>query len=195
MIRRFALVLAAAALLPAAAAAQQSFVRDVAHSQINFEASSRLLDAQGFFGQWDAEIGLVPGQWDKTSLKLTIDPKSINTRIDRRDAHLKSCDFFCADSFPAITFVSTLVNAPAGGNKVNITGDLTIRGVTKKVTIPGTLVFYDEGSKRGRVKGAFTIDRMEYGVKFQSGMNPIEPEVKVSFDVSFMAKPAAAGNQ
>ena len=194
MVRRFALVLAAAALLPAAAAAQQSFVRDVAHSQINFEASSRLLDAQGFFGTWDADIALVPGQWDKTSLKLTIDPKSINTRIEMRDNHLKSCDFFCVDSFPAITFVSRIVNSPAGSNKVNITGDLTVRGTTKRITIPGTLVFYDEQSKRGRVKGSFTIDRNEFGVKFQPPVNPIEPEVKVSFDVSFQQKPEKNGN-
>ncbi|MBA4071683.1 MAG: hypothetical protein C0497_07585 [Gemmatimonas sp.] len=175
-------------LVATAAGAQEAkFVKDAAHSQINFVAESRLLDAHGFWDTWDVDITLDPAAWDKASVKLVIDTKSVNTRVVARDNHLRSKDFFHADSFPQITFVSTIVNK-LSDTKVNLTGDLTIRGVTKPVTIPGTLVFWDEKTRTGRMKGQFTIVRSEYGVAYNSMMNPIADEVAVSFNVTF--KPA-----
>ncbi|HEY3286180.1 MAG TPA: YceI family protein [Gemmatimonadaceae bacterium] len=176
------------ALLVATAAGAQDakFVKDAAHSEINFVAESRLLDAHGYWEKWDADISFDPTDWQKASVRLVIDAKSINTRVSARDTHLRSKDFFATDSFPQITFVSKIVNK-VGDAKVNITGDLTIRGVTKPVTIPGTLVFYDEKAKMGRMKGQFTIVRSEYGVSFNSSMNPIADEVPVTFDISFKA--------
>ncbi|MBM3908882.1 MAG: YceI family protein [Gemmatimonadetes bacterium] len=177
------------ALLVATAAGAQDgkYVRDPAHSEINFVGASRLLDANGFWEKWDADITFDPADWSKASVKLVIDAKSINTRVERRDNHLRSKDFFHADSFPQITFASKIVNKMSD-TKVNITGDLTIRGVTKPVTIPGTLVFYDPQSKMGRMKGQFTIVRSEYGVSYNSTMNPIADEVPVSFDITFRPK-------
>ena len=170
----------------AAGAQETRLVKDAAHSEINFVAESRLLDAHGYWENWDADISLDPAAWDKSSVKLVIDAKSINTRVTARDNHLRSKDFFAVDSFPQITFVSTLVNRV--GDKLNVTGDLTIRGVTKKVTIPGTLVFWDEQAKTGRVKGQFTIVRSDFGVSFNSTLNPIADEVPVSFNITL--KPA-----
>jgi len=180
-------------LLVAASAAdaqQTKFVTDPAHSEINFVAESRLLDAHGFWDKWTADITFDPAAWDKSAIKLVIDTKSVNTRVAMRDNHLRSKDFFYADSFPQITFVSTLVNK-VGQNKLNFTGDLTIRGVTKKVTIPGTMVFWDDASKMGRVKGTFTVVRSDFGVAFNSKMNPIADEVPVSFNITFRAAPGA----
>ena len=129
--------LSALLLLPALAAFTSAvetkpYVRDEAHSQINFSASSRLIDAQGFWGKWDAAIAFDPAAIDKTTLNITIDAKSVNTRVEMRDNHLKSKDFFHADSFPTITFVSKSVRATAGqpagdlnNVKLIITGDLT----------------------------------------------------------------------
>jgi polyisoprenoid-binding protein YceI len=177
------------ALLVATAAGAQDgkYVKDAAHSEINFVAESRLLDANGFWEKWDADITFDPADWTKASVKLVIDAKSINTRVERRDNHLRSKDFFHADSFPQITFASTIVNK-LSDTKVNITGDLTIRGVTKQVTIPGTLVFWDEKTRTGRMKGQFTIVRSDYGVSFNSTMNPIADEIPVAFNVTFRPK-------
>jgi len=180
-----AFLLAPALVAATPASAPERFVRDVAHSQINFVAESRLLSAHGTFQHWDAEILFDAANVEATSLKITIDATSIDTRIDRRDAHLKSNDFFAADSFPQITFVSTFVNNAGESGRMRISGDLTIRGQTKRITIPARLNFFDAQNQMGRVTGEFVINRSEFGVSFQSPVNPIEDEVKVQFDVAF----------
>lgn len=180
-----AFLLAPALVAATPATAPERFVRDVAHSQINFVAESRLLSAHGTFQNWDAEILFDAANVEATSLKITIDATSIDTRIDRRDAHLKSNDFFAADSFPQITFVSTFVNNAGESGRMHISGDLTIRGQTKRITIPARLNFFDAQNQMGRVTGEFVINRSEFGVSFQSPVNPIEDEVKVQFDVAF----------
>ena len=164
------------------------YVKDAAHSEINFVAESRLLDAHGFWERWDADITFDPAAWDKSSVTLVIDAGSINTRVTARDNHLRSKDFFAVDSFPQITFVSAIVNK-VGDARLNITGDLTIRGVTKRVTIPGTMVFWDEQARTGRMKGQFTIVRSDYGVSFSPAMNPIADEIPVTFNVTFKPAP------
>jgi len=163
----------------------ERFVRDVAHSQINFVAESRMLSAHGTFQRWDAEIMFDATNIEATSLKITIETASIDTRIERRDNHLRSADFFAADSFPQITFVSTFVNNRGTDGALLITGDLTIRGVTKRITIPAKLNFFDPQNNIGRVTGQFIIDRTEFGVNYTSVANPIQNEVAVQFDVAF----------
>ena len=186
--KRFIPVLALLPVLAAASAyVPKPFVRDVAHSRIDFLASSRLLDAQGTFDKWDAQIVFDHEKVENTSFVITIDAKSINTRIGMRDDHLRSNDFFATDSFPTITFKSAFVNAPSA-DRLNITGDLTIRGRTKRVTIPARLVFFDAASGMGRVKGSTTIHREDYGVSFNPPVNPIESEVEIQFDVTFKGK-------
>ena len=170
----------------AAGAQDVKFVKDAAHSEINFVAESRLLDAHGFWEKWDAELALDPTAWEKSSVKLVIDSKSVNTRVVMRDNHLRSKDFFAADSFPQITFTSKLVNR-ISDTKLNITGDLTMRGVTKSVTIPVTLVFWDDKARSGRFKGQFTIQRSDFGIVFNSTMNPIAEDVAVNFNLAFRA--------
>lgn len=185
-------VLAALGAIPVLAAASTAidpkpYVRDVPHSQINFIAESQLVDAHGTFDRWDAEILFDAEKVEASSVKLTIDAKSINTRIEMRDNHLKSNDFFAADSFPTITFASKFVNK-LSEDRVNITGDLTIRGRTKTITVPSRLVFFDPARKVGRIKGEFTIDRNDFGVSFQPPVNRIQPEVRVQFDIAFTEK-------
>lgn len=191
MSRTFLAALLAPALIAATpASAPERFVRDVAHSQINFVAESRLLSAHGTFKQWDAEIMFDPANVETSSVTITIAAASIDTRIEMRDNHLKSNDFFAADSFPQITFKSAFVNNAGESGRIRITGDLTIRGKTKRVTVPARLVFFDPQNNMGRVTGSFVIDRTEFGVGFNPPMNPIENEVQVQFDIAF-AKPKA----
>jgi polyisoprenoid-binding protein YceI len=158
---------------------------DRAHSEINFTASSRLLDAHGFFDKWEAEVALNPDALETSTVRLVIDASSINTRIERRDTHLKSPDFFDVAKYPTITFVSksiTKTSATAG----TLTGDLTLRGVTKTIAIPVSMVFYEGG--RGRFRGQFQIDRKDYGISYDSKVNPIADTVDVQFNMSLAEK-------
>jgi polyisoprenoid-binding protein YceI len=186
---RFRLAPLVAVVLAASSLSAQSMHEiDKAHSEINFTADARLLTAHGYFGNWNAKVMLDSAAMEKSTVELTIDTKSINTRNDRRDGHLKSPDFFAADSFPEITFKSKSVKK-TGASSLDITGDLTVRGVTKTVTIPAEVIFYEAGI--GRFRGKFSLMRMEYGIKYQSKLNPIKDKVDVEFEMTVrVPKPA-----
>lgn len=187
--------LAGAMLMPILMAARpfvdaKPHVIDKNHSQINFIADSRLLSAHGFFGKWDADVKLDATNWSASTVSISIDATSLNTRVDMRDNHLRSPDFFDVAKFPTITFKSVSVTKVAEG-KLDIAGDLTIRGVTKRIVVPATAVFYEKGA--GRFRGQFAINRKDYGVAFDSPVNPIENEVQVQWDMAISEpKPAAA---
>lgn len=186
--------LAAALVLPLALVAARPFtaptphVIDKAHSQINFIADSRLISARGHFATWDAEIALDAANLASSSVTITIDAASIDTRVDRRDTHLKSADFFDVEQHPKITFTSTAVRPKAEG-QLDIEGDLTIRGTTKRITVPASMVFYEAGV--GRFRGEFVLKRSEYGVSYDSRVNPIKDDVTVQWDFA-VQDPAAA---
>ena len=169
-------------------AAQASHAIDKAHSEINFVADSRLLSAHGFFGKWDAVIQLDPTKLEASTVAITIDASTINTRVEMRDNHLRSDDFFAVAKHPTITFTSASVKQTAP-NKLDITGDLTVRGVTRRIVVPASMVFYDKGA--GRFRGQFAIMRKDYGVAYDSAVNPIENEVQVQWDFS-IKEPAPA---
>ena len=185
---------AGAVLLPMLLAARpfvdvKPHVIDKNHSQINFIADSRLLSAHGFFGKWDADVKLDATNWPASTVAITIDATTLNTRVDTRDNHLRSPDFFDVAKFPTITFKSVSVAKVAEG-KLDITGDLTIRGVTKRIVVPATAVFYEKGA--GRFRGQFVVTRKDYGVAYDSVVNPIENEVQVQWDMAISEpKPAA----
>jgi polyisoprenoid-binding protein YceI len=167
------------ALLAARPLAAPSHVIDKAHSEINFVADSRLLSAHGFFEKWDAEIQLDPAKLESSAVTITIDANSINTRVAMRDNHLRSDDFLSVAKFPSITFKSVSVKQTAP-NKLDISGDLTLRGVTKRVVVPASMVFYEKGA--GRFRGQFSLMRKDYGVSYDPAVNPIENEVQVQWD-------------
>jgi len=186
--------LAAVVALPLVIAARplpeaKPHVIDKAHSEINFVADSRMLSAHGFFGKWEADVKLDAAKWENSTVAITIDAASINTRNERRDGHLKSGDFFDVEKNPNITFKSVSVKS-TGANKLDITGDLTVRGTTKRITVPATMMFYEGGT--GRFRGQFAINRLDYGVSYDSKLNPIQNEVQVQWDIALSEpKPAA----
>jgi len=185
-------LIAAAAVLPMLIAARPlapvPHTVDKAHSEINFVADSRMLSAHGLFGRWDAAVALDAQNWEASTVGITIDASSINTRVDMRDNHLRSAEFLDVAKHPAITFRSTSLKR-TGESKLDITGDLTVRSTTKRIVVPATLVFY-EGAQ-GRFRGGFAINRKDFGVSYDSSMNPIENEVQVQWDIVLKA-PAAA---
>ena len=171
-----------------AAAQPKPHVVDAAHSQINFTAEARFLSAPGFFGNWNSEIQLDPAKIENSNFKITIDATSINTRNERRDTHLKSKDFFDVATYPQITIVSKKITK-TGDKAYNVTADLTMHGVTKQVDVPLTMVFYE--NNRGRFRARFTLNRKDYGINYNSAMNPIQDMVEVQVDINVIDKEAS----
>lgn len=159
---------------------------DPRHSEINFVANARLISAHGHFDKWDAEVNLDPEKMENSNVKITIDAASINTKVAPRDAHLRSKDFLWVEQYPTITFVSKKVSGVREGH-YKIIGDFSLRGVTKELTVPVEMVFYE--NNRGRFRGAFQLSRSEFGVSYNSAGNPIEDLVQVQFDINLVNKP------
>ena len=157
------------------------------HGHISFKASSRLVDADGRFHRFGGEVRMDPKALEQAMVSLAIDAASVDTDILRRDDHLRSEDFFHVTRFPQITFTSRRV-ALANG-KVLITGDLTLRGVSREVTVPVDLEL-SAGVLRAR--GEFTIRMSEYGMTYRSWFNPLRDEVRIFFDLGGVPAPSGS---
>jgi polyisoprenoid-binding protein YceI len=160
---------------------------DHAHSQINFVAEARFISAHGYFDKWDAEVQLDPVKIENSSFKIAIEAASINTRVAMRDNHLRSKDFFDVATYPQITLVSKKITK-TGDRTYAVTGDLTLRGVTKQLDVEVTQVFYE--NNRGRFRASFRINRKAFGISYDSNMNPIEDVVQVQVDINVLDKEA-----
>lgn len=176
-------------LLTAGAAYAQTrpHIVDHSHSQINFVAEARFISAHGHFDKWDAEVQLDPAKIENSSFKITIEAASINTRIQPRDNHLRSKDFFDVATYPQITLVSKKITK-TGDKTYAVAADLTLRGVTKQIEIQINQVFY-EGT-RGRFRATFPINRKDFGMTYNSNMNRIEDVVQAQVDINVLDKEA-----
>ena len=148
-----------------------TFKIDPIHSSVLF--SIKHLEVTDFYGGFDVISGSVTfdaADPSKSAVDLTVPVESINTRNDKRNQHLKSPDFFNAKQFPTLTFKSNKVEA--SGDTYKVTGDLTIRGVTKPVTVDfkkGPEGKGQQGETRGGGETRFTIKRSDYGMTFMAG--------------------------
>jgi polyisoprenoid-binding protein YceI len=180
---RTALALLALAALPALA--QDTYKIDPVHSEVSFKVRHLLAKVSGRFTKFSGDIKIDTKNINKSSVEVSIDVASINTDVEARDNHLRSDAFFDVAKYPTITFKSTSVKEVAKG-KLEITGDFTIHGVTKRITFPITNAGTQAGPKPGTVvagfiDGALTIDRQEYGVSYGKGM--VGDEVAISLNI------------
>lgn len=172
------LLLPFAALIGLVAAGPRPFNIDRSHSEINFVVEAKFLDVHGFFDSFTVVTQLDPDSITKSSVQITIDPRYVNTRVTRRDGHLRTCDFFCVDSFPTITFQSKQVTR-VGPVNYRIDGDLTMRGITKPMSIPARMMYNDPGS--ARFTGQFDINRRDFSINGDGGGGIINDSVHVEF--------------
>ncbi len=157
------------------------------HGEISFKATSRLVDADGTFHRFAGEVRVDPGALEQAVVSLAIEAASVDTGIQRRDDHLRSEDFFHVARSPQITFTSRRI-VPADG-KVLITGDLTLHGVRREVTVPVELEL-SAGTLRAR--GEFTIRMSDYGMAYRSWFNPLRDEVRILFDLRGVPAPSGS---
>jgi polyisoprenoid-binding protein YceI len=149
--------------------AAETWQIDPVHSYLQFNIRHFVVSkVHGRFTQWGGTIQLDSQQPANSKVEIQIDANSIDTGDARRDGHLKTADFFDTEKYPHITFQSTEVE-PVGTNQYRVTGDLTIRDVSKPVTLEvdhGGEVKDPWGNQRGgfSIKGAF--DRRDFGLSF-----------------------------
>ena len=169
-----------------AATYAQNWKIDAAHSKIRFSAKYLVIsDTEGEFKKFDGTITSSKADWTDLQATISVDVNSINTDNEMRDGHLKSDDFFNAEKYPTITFkVISVKNL--GGNKYMLTGDLTIRDVTKRVEVPvvfGGTVKDPWGNLKAGFKATGTINRKDFGLKYTNAA--ATGEAVVSDNVEF----------
>ena len=156
------------ALVLPAAAETQSWNIDGAHSSAQFSVRHMgISTVRGAFTKMSGTVQYDPADLAKTVIDATIEAASVDTRVEMRDNDLRSPHFFDASKYPTLTFKSKKV-AEAGPGKLKVTGDLTIHGVTKEVTLdvegPSAPVKDPRGNLRVGASASTTINRKDFGV-------------------------------
>jgi polyisoprenoid-binding protein YceI len=143
--------------------AQTTWNLDKVHSNVKFAVSHMVVsEVEGSFKIFDGNLVASKPDLSDAKINFSVDVASVNTDNERRDGHLKSDDFFNAEKFPKMTFVSKSMK-PLGNNKYKLTGDLT-KTVEFDVTYGGQ-INTGRGIKAG-FKAKTTIDRLQYGLKY-----------------------------
>jgi len=167
-------------------------------SHTNVEFTVRHMMISNVKGQFQKTLGTITADGtDPASAKIdaTIDASSVDTRVDKRDAHLKSPDFLDVAKFPTITFKSTKIEA-AGPNQWKVTGDLTVHGVTKPVVLDvegaGAPIHDPTGHMRAGASATTKIDRRDFGLIWNKALEAggvlVGNEVAISIDVEAVKK-------
>ena len=168
-----------------------TYTIDPTHSRIGFVARHAMVTkVRGSFNEFDGTGAFDTDNPTAAQLQLTIKAASIDTRNADRDAHLRSNDFFDMDTYPEIRFVSTAVEQ-TGDDEYQVTGDLTIKGITKPVTVEfeytGTAVD-PYGNTRIGLDGKTTVNRKDWGVSWNAALEAggvlVSEKVTLEFEVS-----------
>lgn len=189
------LVTAGAMLAAGVASASQKYDIDQAHSYIGFSVRHMAVsNVRGEFKQYEGDLSVDETDLAKSSVELRIDAASIDTDVQRRDEHLRSADFLDVGNHPEIVFRSTKIEKLADG-EYRATGDLTIRGVTRQVTLDLEVagpINDPFGNLRLGVDGQVTINRKDFGVSWSqvldNGGLVVADDVKISFSLEAFRK-------
>ena len=189
--------LAAALSLPAAAATG-TWQIDPNHSSAQFAVKHLgLSTVRGAFTKVTGTVSLDDKDVTKSTVDVTIDANSVDTRVPNRDNDLRSDHFFDVAKYPTITFKSTKVEQVAPG-KLKVTGDLTIHGTTKSVILdvdgPSAPIKDPWGNQRSAASASTELNRQDYGVKWNAKLDNggvvVGDDVQITIDLE-MVQPAA----
>ncbi|HEX9304559.1 MAG TPA: YceI family protein [Thermoanaerobaculia bacterium] len=171
--KKAALAIAAGlSIVGIAAAATETFVFDKAHSQVGFQIRHFLTKVEGRFRDYDGRIVIDRQNPAKSQVEVRIQAASIDTGNEKRDADLKSANFFEVEKYPTITFKSAKVT-PSGKDLYLVTGDLTMHGVTKTMVIPVRHTgFLNLGKmEKAGFEVTFPINRKDFGITWNRSLD------------------------
>ena len=164
---------------------------DTTHTDVIFAAKHMMVTTvRGKFGSLSGSLQLDPENPTDGSGSFTIAAASLNTGVEQRDGHLRGADFFDVEQFPEITFVSTSVTA-RGGNAYAVTGDLTVRGTTRPVTLDVEFLgLYTSmgGARRAGFHATTKINREDWGLTWNVGLEAggwlVGKDIKLEIDLA-----------
>jgi len=164
---------------------------DPAHQELSFTVRHlQISKVRGEFKKFDVTLVTAEHLEDST-VEATIDVASVDTNQDYRDNHLRTGDFFLVEEYPTATFVSTSVSGTP--EAFTVVGDLTLRGVTKPVTLKGEFggIYTDgDGRTHAGINATTKINRLDYGVKWNAALEgggfTLGDEVTLNLDIEFV---------
>ncbi len=178
--------------------APEVWVVDKPHSSATFKIRHLMSNVSGKFRDFDAVVNIDRKDPARSSVEFTIKSASIDTDDANRDEHLRSPDFFEVTKYPTISFKSTSV-VPKSATQFEVTGDLTMHGVTKRITLPVTFLGWardPRGNEKAGFEIAATLDRKDYNITWNRILDEggvlLGDEVKVAIELQVSKKPAAA---
>lgn len=168
---------------------------DKAHSSISFSVSHMVIsEVDGRFDKFEGTVTNSKDDFTNAKIQLSIDIASINTGDEKRDKHLKNPDFFDAEKFPKMTFVSSSMKKTTANN-YKLIGNLTMHGVTKKVTLDakyGGTIKDPWGNTKAGFKITGTLNRTDFGLKYNSVMEAggvmIGEEIEITCKIEIIKK-------
>jgi polyisoprenoid-binding protein YceI len=168
----------------------QTWTLDPAHSKLGFSVTHMMIsDVEGSFTSFNAKITASKDDFSDAVVELTADASSVNTANEKRDTHLKSEDFFDVAKYNSLTFKSKSFQK-VGENKYKVTGDLTLHGVTRPVTLDATLrgTTVNPMTKKAtagfKVTGTIKRSDFSFGSKFPNAM--LSDEVAITANTEFV---------
>jgi polyisoprenoid-binding protein YceI len=189
------IILSALALVSSATFAQVNWKLDASHSKVGFSVTHLMVsETEGKFKVYDGKVSS-KSELDFTdaSIEFTADAASINTEDEKRDAHLKSADFFDTEKYPKLIFKATSMkpNAKKGKTAYDLEGDLTMHGVTKKVKLSAIGASKTVKDPWGNIKYGFkitgTLNRKDYGLNWNAALETggvvVSDEVKLDINI------------
>lgn len=170
---------------------------DTSHSSVGFAVRHLMISkVRGTFARWQGTITL-DDDLARSSVEVKIEAASIDTKDEKRDAHLRSADFFDADTYPRMTFASKRVEVV--GPRLHVTGDLTIRGTTREVVLRVEQLGLAKdpwGNQRAAFSASTSIDRKDFGLHWnqvlEAGGVMVGDKVEITLDVEAVQATAQA---
>ena len=183
-----------ALILTAGLASASIYTLDAGHTNVGFSVKHLMItNVKGDFKKYDATIDFDAATKSFKVFKANIDTASVNTGIEKRDNHLKSDDFFLSEKFPKMTF--EMKSYESNGDEGKMTGDLTIRGITKLVVLDvedlATIKDFEGNTRVGFTLNG-KINRMDYDLKWNKAIElggvAVAEEVRIIVDVEAVQK-------
>jgi polyisoprenoid-binding protein YceI len=172
----------------------RTFDVDPSHSEVTFQVRHLLTKVRGRFSTFTGTIRYDEAQPEQSSVEISIEAASIDTGEANRDTHLRSDDFFAVDKYPTLSFTSAGI-APAGNDRFDVTGDLTIRGVTKRITVPVSVLgkaIDPWGNEKLGLETEFTVNRKEFGLLWNAALETggflVGDDVKIALSLQAAAR-------